>query len=197
MCFALFVALAGLCACSEVKEAGEYDNWQARNEVFADSLKALSRQVVTTAAQADAVETGSLFAIETMASTTKTRQYVYCKKLAANTEGARPLYTRRVEVYYYGTLINGKRFDGNFTGYSATDRGTLSAEANLPTEFDSPSTFTVSSLVSGMTAALQYMRVGERWMIYIPYPSGYGSQSSGSVQAYSALTFDVILRSID
>ena len=43
--------------------------------------------------------------------------------------------------------------------------------------------------------ALQYMRVGERWMLYIPWQSAYGSSgnSSGTIPGYTSLTFDVYL----
>ena len=39
------------------------------------------------------------------------------------------------------------------------------------------------------------MKTGERWMLYIPYQSGYGTggNSSGNIPGYSALTFDLDL----
>ena len=120
-------------------------------------------------------------------------QYVYCKKITANPDGRRPLYTESVSAYYYGTLITGDRFDGNFTGYSALDQGTLNATDKAPTEFDAPSEFSVSGVIAGWTAALQLMKTGERWMLYIPYQSGYGTSGSGSILGYSALTFDLDL----
>ena len=45
------------------------------------------------------------------------------------------------------------------------------------------------------TWALQQMKVGERWTLYIPWKSGYGSATgpSGDLQPYSTLVYDVQL----
>lgn len=107
-------------------------------------------------------------------------------------------YNSIVKAFYYGTLITGDEFDGNFDGYGATDRDIplpLSSDSKWPTEFNSSSEFTVSGVIPGWTWALQYMRVGERWMLYIPWQSAYGSSgnSSGTIPGYTSLTFDVYL----
>lgn len=194
--------LAGVwVSCEEVEEAGKYDNWRERNEAFADSIKRLTGEnYVATGEQADAMELGKLYAIQTTASTTEGMQYVYCKKLVRNAAGERPLYTgyhSMVSSFYYGTLITGDRFDGNFDGYTALDKdipwnGTMKE----PTAFDSPLSFSVSGVISGWTAALQYMRTGERWMLYIPWQSAYGESGQSDIRGYSALTFDLVLDSI-
>ena len=194
--------LAGVwVSCEEVEEAGKYDNWRERNEAFADSIKRLTGEnYVATGEQADAMELGKLYAIQTTASTTEGMQYVYCKKLVRNVAGERPLYTgyhSTVSSFYYGTLITGDRFDGNFEGYGALDKdipwnGTMKE----PTAFDSPLSFSVSGVISGWTAALQYMRTGERWMLYIPWQSAYGESGQSDIRGYSALTFDLVLDSI-
>jgi len=57
------------------------------------------------------------------------------------------------------------------------------------------SSFAPNSVVDGFSTALQYMHPGDRWRVYIPYSLGYGSSSSGSVQAYSTLIFDIYLKS--
>ena len=67
-----------------------------------------------------------------------------------------------------------------------------------PTAFDSPTTFAVASVIPGWTAALQLMRAGERWMLYIPWQSAYGSSGNndGTIPGYTALTFDLLLERI-
>lgn len=194
----LFAAV--LVSCEEVEEVSEYDNWQARNVAFADSLNNLAgNNFVYSEEQVLAVPVGTLFALkDEFSSTNKTACYVYCKKITENnTEGKRPVYTDSFSAYYYGTLINGERFDGNFTGYSATDRGTLSTTAKQPTVYDSPSTFSISgSLISGWKTAVQFMRTGERWMVYIPYQSAYGVSENGTIPGYSLLTFDLLLSEV-
>lgn len=181
-------------ACEEVEETSIYDNWQMRNEVYIDSIASLvgGRYIATEEAVLQ-VPVGEMFAIRTEASTSEGEQYVYCKKMTANPTGRRPLYTESVSVFYYGTLITGASFDGNFEGYSAIDRQELDVAAKGPTVFDSPTTFEISGVVTGWTAALQLMHTGERWMLYIPYQSAYGTNGNGSVLGYSALAFDVQL----
>lgn len=197
LCFLLPLAALLFASCEEVQEASKYDNWQARNEAFIDSIaRETGGLIIDSEEKAAAVEVGRLFAIATTAGTMSGDQYVYCKKITANPDGRRPLYTESVSAYYYGTLITGDRFDGNFTGYSALDQGTLNATDKAPTEFDAPSEFSVSGVIAGWTAALQLMRTGERWMLYIPYQSGYGTSGSGSIPGYSALAFDIILDDI-
>lgn len=194
LCFLLPLAALLFASCEEVQEASKYDNWQARNEAFIDSIaRETGGLIIDSEEKAAAVEVGRLFAIATTAGTMSGDQYVYCKKITANPEGRRPLYTETVSAYYYGTLITGDKFDGNFTGYSAVDRQELNAEDKKPTEFDAPAEFAVSGMITGWTAALQLMRTGERWMLYIPYQSGYGTSGSGSILGYSALTFDLDL----
>lgn len=193
--FMMAVATVG---CKEVKEADEYDNWKERNQLFVDSISYLtSGRIVATADEADAMQVGTYYAIETSASTNHQLQYIYVKKLLANTVGKRAYYTDKASVFYYGTNINGSRFDGNFEGYNCIDRSALDGNANLPTQFNTPSTFAVNgSLVVGWKTALQYMREGERWMVYVPYQSGYGKKGSGSILGYTMLCFDMIVNEV-
>lgn len=198
----LVLAMSLFTSCEEVAEATKYDNWRERNEAFADSLHALvGDNYVSTIEAADQMQVGKIYAIEIPSvSTTTAKQYVYCKKLVANSEGERPNYTgyhSSVSSYYYGTLITGDRFDGNFTGYSALDQVIPVEPTRVPSDFDSPTTFKLTKVIPGWTWPMQYMRVGERWMLYIPWESGYGSSGSNSILGYSALTFDVVLDGVE
>ena len=190
-------------SCEEVEEVGEYDNWRERNEAFVDSLKTVAgSNFVATIEQADDMELGKLYAIQNLnAGTSAGTQYIYCKKLTANAEGTRPLggegYNNQVSTFYYGTLINGTKFDGNFVGYTALDKNISYPLTLNPTEFDSPTSFGVTDVITGWTWALYHMRTGERWMVYIPYQSAYGTSTSGSIPGYSLLAFDILLESVD
>ena len=194
--FLLFVAGAFV-ACEEVEEAGKYDNWVPRNEAFIDSIKAeTGNSIVASLEDAKNMEIGKLYAIKVETGGVSVDgnskpQYVYCKK------------------HYYGTFITGEEFDGNFDGFGATDSklplplsspssesSELLAESKWPTDFNSPSEFFVSKVISGWTWPLQYMQVGERWLLYIPWQSGYGSSGNSSIPGYSSLTFDVYLKGI-
>lgn len=202
---ASFLLMANLFAsCDEVEEVGLYDHWRPRNEAFIDSIHALvGDHLVPLIAdetiggkKVDDIEANVLFALETTASTNEAKQYVYCKKIVSSQQGARPLHTDKVSAFYYGTNILGERFDGNFTGYSATDTQVLDKDGKKPTEFDSPTDFAVSGVIPGWTTALQYMHPGERWMLYIPYQSAYGESDYNGILGYSALTFDLVLEEV-
>lgn len=67
-----------------------------------------------------------------------------------------------------------------------------------PTAFDSPANFTLNGVISGWSYTLIHMVVGDFWTLYIPYQSGYGSGTGndGSLQAYSALVYNVRLEKI-
>lgn len=204
MSLALSVGL--LASCDEVEEASVYDNWEVRNQAFADSIHALAADRLVPQGSdktpggvlVEDIADNVMFALETTASTSEARQYVYCKKVRRKdvVPGKRPLFSDEVSAFYYGTNILGESFDGNFTGFSATDRGTLDAAQKAPTAFDSPADFSVSALIAGWTVALQHMREGERWVLYVPYQSAYGTSDNGNILGYSALTFDLQLEKV-
>lgn len=82
-----------------------------------------------------------------------------------------------VSVHYRGTLSNGREFDNSWK------RGT-------------PEAFRLNQVIEGWQEALQLMHAGDRWLIYIPYTSGYGTRSSGPIPGFSTLIFEVELLSI-
>lgn len=90
-------------------------------------------------------------------------------------EGANPGPTSQVTVHYHGTLVDGTIFD------SSVQRGT-------------PATFGVNQVIPGWTEALQLMRKGSKYRLYIPQELAYGANAPGGViQPYMALIFDVEL----
>lgn len=200
--FVLLLAGAFI-SCEEVEEVGKYDNWRERNEAFADSLKAVAgTNYVNTGEQADAMELGKLYAILVPTTgTTDGLQFIYCKKLKANAEGIRPNYTgyrSTVSAQYYGTDILGESFDGTFEGYSSLDKNIPIPPERWPNDFSTPAQFSVEYVVPGWTTVLQYMREGERWMVYIPWESGYSESGSpdGTILGYSAIVFDMIVEEV-
>jgi peptidylprolyl isomerase len=54
----------------------------------------------------------------------------------------------------------------------------------------------LNQVIEGWQLALQEMRVGDRWIIYIPYNFGYGNRASGPIPAFSTLIFEVELLGI-
>ncbi|WP_289299151.1 FKBP-type peptidyl-prolyl cis-trans isomerase [uncultured Duncaniella sp.] len=89
--------------------------------------------------------------------------------------GVQPTASDQVEVHYTGRLIDGTVFD------SSVDRGV-------------PATFGVTQVIPGWVEALQLMKAGSKWRLYIPSSLAYGPQGAGSVIGPNAtLIFDVEL----
>ena len=91
--------------------------------------------------------------------------------------GSLPVETDEVEVHYHGTLINGDVFD------SSKDRG-------------EPAKFRVNQVIKGWTEALQLMKTGSKWKLYIPAELAYGKRGSNTIGPNEALTFEVELLGI-
>ena len=90
-------------------------------------------------------------------------------------DGPMPKSTDRVEVHYTGKLIDGTVFD------SSVDRG-------------APATFGVTQVIPGWVEALQLMKAGSKWRLFIPSQLAYGPQGAGGVIGPNAtLIFDVEL----
>ncbi len=104
-------------------------------------------------------------------TTTSGLQY----KVLQQGSGKQPIASDRVTVHYTGTLTDGTIFD------SSVKRG-------------QPATFSVGGVIRGWTEALQLMKEGDKWMLYIPYDLAYGERGSGGqIPPYSTLLFEVEL----
>lgn len=92
--------------------------------------------------------------------------------------GASPALSDRVEVHYRGTLIDGSEFDSSYA------RG-------------EPAQFPVAGLIAGWQEALQLMRVGDRWKLFVPSGLAYGKRSpSPQIPPSSTLVFEMELLAI-
>lgn len=90
-------------------------------------------------------------------------------------KGHSPKAEDRVEVHYTGKLIDGTVFD------SSVERGV-------------PATFGVTQVIPGWVEALQLMKEGDQWRVYIPANLAYGPNGAGGVIGPNmALIFDVEL----
>lgn len=93
--------------------------------------------------------------------------------------GKQPIATDKVTVHYRGTLIDGTEFDSSYK------RGT-------------PATFGVNRVIKGWTEALQLMKEGAKWELYIPSELAYGPRGAGAqIGPNAVLIFEVELISIN
>jgi len=91
--------------------------------------------------------------------------------------GASPKATDTVVTHYRGKLIDGKVFDSSYK------RG-------------QPATFPVNGVIKGWTEALQKMKVGGKWKLFIPAELAYGEKGPASIGPNSVLIFEIELLEI-
>ena len=90
-------------------------------------------------------------------------------------DGKHPTKADQVVVHYRGTLIDGTEFD------SSHKRG-------------EPAKFGVTQVIKGWTEALQLMKEGSKWMLYIPWQLAYGDKGTGKlIGPNETLIFEVEL----
>ena len=99
-------------------------------------------------------------------------------KVIKSGDGPTPGPEDTVTTHYRGTLIDGREFDSSYS------RG-------------QPASFPVKGVIKGWTEALQLMKVGDKWELYIPSDLAYGSaQRSELIQPNSTLLFELELLEI-
>lgn len=93
--------------------------------------------------------------------------------------GASPKATDTVSVHYRGTLLDGTEFDSSYR------RG-------------EPATFAVNGVIAGWTEALQLMKVGSKYKLFIPAELAYGERGAGGdIPPNATLIFEVELLGIE
>ena len=94
-------------------------------------------------------------------------------------KGPRPTAKDVVRVHYHGTHLDGSVFD------SSVQR-------------KEPAQFGVGQVIPGWTEALQLMRVGDKWKLFIPPDQGYGAEGTpgGPIGPNEVLVFEVELLAI-
>lgn len=100
-------------------------------------------------------------------------------KIITEGQGDKPTAKDVVTVHYAGRLVNGTEFDSSYK------RG-------------QPTSFPVSAVIAGWTEALQLMKTGSTWELYIPAHLAYGSRGAPPIIGPNeVLIFKVNLISIE
>ena len=104
-------------------------------------------------------------------------QYEILKK--GNGNGKRPTKQDRVKTHYHGTLLDGTVFDSSV-------------------ERNEPISFSVTGVIPGWTEALQLMRVGDKWRLFVPSDLAYAERGAGAdIGPHATLIFEVELLAIE
>jgi FKBP-type peptidyl-prolyl cis-trans isomerase len=87
--------------------------------------------------------------------------------------GATPKETDRVKVNYRGTLLDGTEFDSSYAR-------------------NQPAVFPVNGVIPGWTEALQLMKLGGKYKIWVPSALAYGPRGAGrAIGPNAMLIFEV------
>jgi FKBP-type peptidyl-prolyl cis-trans isomerase FklB len=98
-------------------------------------------------------------------------------KVLKEGNGPQPKSSDTVTVNYRGTLLDGTEFDSSYK------RG-------------QPAQFPVGGVIKGWTEALQLMKVGSKYQLFVPANLAYGDQARGGIPPNSLLTFEVELMDV-
>lgn len=101
-------------------------------------------------------------------------------KVLKEGDGPMPKAEDSVKTNYRGTLTDGTEFDSSY-------------------KRNEPATFPVNGVIKGWTEALQLMKVGSKWQLFIPSELAYGERGTpgGPIPPNSALTFEIELLGIE
>lgn len=100
-------------------------------------------------------------------------------KILTPGQGESPKSNDVVSVNYKGSLIDGTEFDSSY-------------------KRNQPSTFNVAGVIKGWGEALQLMKPGAKWQLFVPADIGYGERGSGQkIGPNAVLLFDVELLSVN
>jgi FKBP-type peptidyl-prolyl cis-trans isomerase FklB len=168
--------LAGLKAgVSGAKPVMSSEESQQIMEAFQQQMMAKQQAAQASAGKAAKVEGAAFLAANGKKAGIKTTASGLQYQVIKEGNGKAPKLTDKVTTHYRGTLIDGKQFDSSY------DRG-------------QPATFPVNGVIAGWTEALQLMKEGAKWKLFIPSDLAYGERGAGNdIPPHSTLVFDIEL----
>ena len=99
-------------------------------------------------------------------------------KVITEGTGKTPKATDSVVTNYRGTLIDGTEFDSSY-------------------QRKTPATFRVTGVIKGWTEALQLMKEGAKWQLFVPPELAYGERGAGpKIGPNAVLIFEIELVSV-
>ena len=178
----LFSVSLAVTSCDETDGAVDpYFNWKERNQLYIDSIAKVAK------ANPDEWKIIHTYKFNPPVNDLNpdVNDYIYCKVLEEGTGTISPYFTDSVTTNYRGKLI--PLYDGSEVVFDESYLGELNPAVAVPVGFG------VGEVIEGWTTALQYMKEGDRWEVYIPYGLAYGTTSTSSIPGYSTLIFDMQL----
>ena len=181
----LFLVSFIFVSCEETEGvASPYTNWEVRNQAYVDSIAEVAKNNPSEWKIFPSYKLPTSLDVNLMDVNDK----IYCKVLEEGDGDVTPVFTDYVSVHYRGKLI--PLYDGSEYVFDQSYQGELNPEVAVPV------TLTLSEVITGWTTALQQMKIGDRWELYIPSDLGYGDSGNTGIPGFSTLIFDVALAGI-
>ena len=152
-----------------------YDEAKAEIQRYFTELEAKQQEAAKVAGEANAKAGRDFLDANGKRDEVKTTPSGLQYEVIKQGDGPTPAADDRVVVHYTGRLIDGTVFD------SSVERG-------------EPATFGVTQVIPGWVEALQMMKEGAKWRLFIPSNLAYGPNGAGNIIGpNSTLIFDVEL----
>jgi len=180
-------------SCSkEETEAGEWDNWEQRNEEYLNYIVNCCQTNTAPAlvSKGEGWKRLKVFSKDAAVEGDVT-DYVYAYVIEKGSGTESPVYTDSVRVIYEGRLIPTDSYPEGYV-FSSTVYGNFNVATSATAKG------VTSGFIDGFSTALQYMHRGDHWRVYIPKELGYGTTDQTNngvvtIPAYSLLTFEIQL----
>lgn len=153
-----------------------YDEAKAEIQAFFSAMEARQKEEAAKMAEVNEAQGKEFLEKNGKRAQVKTTPSGLQYEVLVEGKGQQPSPQDQVEVHYTGTLLDGTKFD------SSVDRGV-------------PATFGVTQVIPGWVEALQLMKEGSKWRLFIPSNLAYGPAGTpgGPIGPNQTLLFDVEL----
>lgn len=153
-----------------------YDEAKAEIQAFFSAMEARQKEEAAKMAEVNEAQGKAFLEKNGKRAQVKTTPSGLQYEVLVEGNGQQPSPQDQVEVHYTGTLLDGTKFD------SSVDRGV-------------PATFGVTQVIPGWVEALQLMKEGSKWRLFIPSNLAYGPAGTpgGPIGPNQTLLFDVEL----
>lgn len=153
-----------------------YDEAKAEIQAFFSAMEARQKEEAAKIGEINEAQGKEFLAKNGQRSEVKTTPSGLQYEVLVEGNGQQPSPEDQVEVHYTGTFLDGTKFD------SSVDRGV-------------PATFGVTQVIPGWVEALQLMKEGSKWRLFIPSNLAYGPNGTpgGPIGPNQTLLFDVEL----
>ncbi|MCF0198224.1 MAG: FKBP-type peptidyl-prolyl cis-trans isomerase [Bacteroidaceae bacterium] len=190
----LVLCLAVVSCAEKSDEWDAYANWPARNAQWWQQIT----DSALTNADGNWLRYKSL--LKQQDTEGATTDYICVHVLQRGEGSATPVWTDTVRVNYRGWLMP--------TTYRMYNQNNVQVDSVMQRIFDqtyygsynpataAPQKMTMGQLIEGYSTALQYMHVGDDWLVYIPSALAYKDKVTGEIPASSTLCFRIQLMGI-